>query len=109
MMKSIPLALELFPNGTVLGCDSILYIGLLFYPEASSNFNPVLCPGEMITLNGTVYDESHPSGTEFLPKASYFGCDSIIQIDLSFYPEAIGTLMDTLPTGREHYYEWDRI
>jgi hypothetical protein len=94
-----PTGVELFPKSSVLGCDSTLNIELLFYPEAVSIINPVLCPGESISINGTVYDENYPSGKTVLPDSSYLGCDSLVQINLSFYPEAIEIISDTLPAG----------
>ena len=45
--------------------------------------------GFFITVNGTVYDETNPSGIETL--ASVGGCDSIVFIDITFYPESFGS------------------
>ncbi|HEY3387831.1 MAG TPA: gliding motility-associated C-terminal domain-containing protein, partial [Saprospiraceae bacterium] len=94
-----PSGTALFPNGSALGCDSILNIELNFNPHATSSLDLILCNDETIIVNGTIYDISHPSGIEVLPDASYLGCDSSIHINLGFYPEAVGYITDTLTAG----------
>ncbi len=70
------------------GCDSIIEVRLEFYPPATSRLEQVLCQGESFSYNGVVYDASNPSGIEVLPGASANGCDSIVQVQLSFWEEA---------------------
>ncbi|MEZ4933890.1 MAG: hypothetical protein R2788_17425 [Saprospiraceae bacterium] len=60
---------------------TILYIS----ESVESIFNPVYCPGESIAINGTLYDESNPMGTETFIGGSATGCDSIVNIDLVYY------------------------
>ncbi len=64
------------------GClfsESINVLVLDFY----STIDTTLCEGESIVVNGTVYDEGNPSGTEIFP-SSNASCDSVVQIMLSF-------------------------
>ncbi|MCB0626635.1 MAG: hypothetical protein KDC43_22645, partial [Saprospiraceae bacterium] len=63
------------------GCDSTVLINLSFNPDVQVDLSPVLCPGESITVNGTVYDQDNPAGVEVLPTAA--GCDSIIFIQIN--------------------------
>ncbi|RMG77298.1 MAG: gliding motility-associated C-terminal domain-containing protein, partial [Bacteroidetes bacterium] len=85
-----PTGTETFPNGAANGCDSIVHIDLSFYPPAENIIAPTLCPGESILINGTVYDETNPTGFEILPGQSQHGCDSIISVNLKFHPPAEG-------------------
>ncbi|RMF27341.1 MAG: hypothetical protein D6765_07695, partial [Bacteroidetes bacterium] len=39
---------------------------------------------DSLLVNGTVYDETNPSGVEVIPKGAANGCDSIIRVDLQF-------------------------
>lgn len=64
--------------------------------------DPVLCPGETLTVNGTIYGEppAYPSaGLEIISNATSCGEDSIVTVVLSFYPEAIGILDTILCAG----------
>ena len=46
--------------------------------------NSQLCFGNQIIVNGTVYNESNPSGTEIILGGGVNGCDSTIIVNLSF-------------------------
>ncbi|MCB9297384.1 MAG: gliding motility-associated C-terminal domain-containing protein [Lewinellaceae bacterium] len=94
-----PAGTEVFPNGSVQGCDSIVNVSLRFFPEAVSEITTVLCPGGSLEVNGTVYDAANPAGTEVFPNGSAQGCDSIVNVSLSFFPEAVGQLSPVLCTG----------
>lgn len=82
---------------TIHGCDSTLYVFVSFYPEIMTEISPTFCPGESLTINGTIYDENNPMGTEILTTSS--GCDSIIDIDLSYYAIITTELTPTLCPG----------
>ncbi|MEZ4933893.1 MAG: hypothetical protein R2788_17440 [Saprospiraceae bacterium] len=97
--SSNPSGSETFPNGSVLGCDSIVNIALAFFNDATSLINDQLCTGSSITVNGTVYDETNPTGTEIIMGGSANGCDSTITIDLSFTDEVFETVDPTLCPG----------
>ncbi len=97
---SNPTGTEIFPGGTVFGCDSVVNIQLSFLLPAESEILQTLCKGEWIVVNGTVYDEAHTSGIVVMANASVLGCDSTIKVSLSYYPEALGYVMDTLDIGK---------
>ncbi|MEY3368871.1 MAG: hypothetical protein RI973_2026, partial [Bacteroidota bacterium] len=97
--EDIPSGTELFPGGSYLGCDSVVNVSLSFYPVALFSLEQTYCEGESLVVNGTVYDENHPSGVEILPGASANGCDSTIIVDLSFNADATQSLVQTLCQG----------
>jgi gliding motility-associated-like protein len=97
--ESNPSGSETFPGGSYLGCDSTLNVNLSFYPLAVFDLNEMLCTGGSITVNGTVYDEANPSGTEILQNASVNGCDSIINVSLSFASQVVNNLDSVLCPG----------
>jgi gliding motility-associated-like protein len=94
-----PSGTEMLPNASIHGCDSTVVINLKFGQEVIVNYDPIVCPGESIFINGTLYFIGKTTGTETIPGGSYQGCDSIINVNLSFYPDAVGTLNLTLPSG----------
>ncbi len=100
---------EVFPNAAANGCDSIVYVALELLPESNSNFEMTFCPGESILINGTVYDENKPIGTETFPGEASNGCDSILQINLEYiYPDLQDTIRAIICQG-ESYPIWDTV
>ncbi|MEZ4983782.1 MAG: SprB repeat-containing protein [Saprospiraceae bacterium] len=77
------------------GCDSLVNVSLLYAPPAEGSFSSTLCAGASITIGGTFFDENNPSGTILLAGASSNGCDSLVQVLLSFIPNSLYSL-DTL-------------
>jgi gliding motility-associated-like protein len=73
-------------------------INLAFYPAAVGNITEILQMGGSIVVNGTVYNEQNPSGTELFVGGSYKGCDSTVVINLGFEGEdALGIVDVTSP------------
>lgn len=87
---------ELFENGSLAGCDSTVLVSLSFYDEIIVSLNNTLCNNESITVNGTVYNQTNPSGTEFMPNGSFYGCDSTVNINLSFIPAPVSNFTSTI-------------
>lgn len=54
-----------------------------------------LCAYDSIIVNNTVYDIGQPNGTEVIANGSVDGSDSIIVVDLQFYPVSLGQYRDT--------------
>lgn len=78
------------------GCDSMLNVSLSFIPAGQSTLDTTVCEGGTVLFNGTVYDLNNTSGTERLIGQSASGCDSIVEVNLSFFPLAEGTLDTTI-------------
>lgn len=77
-----PVGVEKFTTKT--GCDSILYIDMLFHDTSFHKIELTYCKGSgfSIEINGTIYNEQNPYGLEILQ--SKLGCDSTIFIKLNF-------------------------
>ncbi len=69
------------------------------YPTGENYINPTLCSGQSIVIEGVVYNENVSSGTELLSGVAANGCDSIIYIDLDFYPEIITIIESPVCNG----------
>ncbi|NUO00239.1 MAG: gliding motility-associated C-terminal domain-containing protein [Saprospiraceae bacterium] len=96
-----PAGTEIIVGGSVNGCDSSIVVALQFVAPVTENLTLGLCNSEFIVVNGTVYDQSNPSGTELIPGGSVNGCDSTIVVALSFFPEPTTTLNPTLCIGEQ--------
>ncbi|MBK7409230.1 MAG: gliding motility-associated C-terminal domain-containing protein [Saprospirales bacterium] len=94
-----PSGMEVFPGGSFTGCDSILEVSLSFAPNSFFEYGTILCPGESVVINGATYDQSNPAGTEVLSGGNYLGCDSTINVSLSFFPPAMGSINPILCEG----------
>ncbi|MEO5907386.1 MAG: hypothetical protein ABIQ11_11710, partial [Saprospiraceae bacterium] len=72
-------------------CDSIVSILLIYLPHSAGNELYTGCEGDgySVIVNGSIYDESDPTGTEVLVGSN--GCDSVVTIDLTFLPQSTGT------------------
>ncbi len=64
-------------------CDSLAQVHLTVLP-AGSTIDTTLCPGESVTVDGTVYAEE---GTYTRVLKNIAGCDSVVTINLKTIPE----------------------
>jgi Esterase-like activity of phytase/Secretion system C-terminal sorting domain len=87
-----------------VGCKAIDSIFVNINPASVFNLSQTLCPGSSLTVNGTVYDESNPTGTEILQGANVNGCDSVINVQLAFYPVATGAISASICQGETYAY-----
>lgn len=70
-------------GGSSLGCDSIIYIDLTFNDAITETLTGVYCEGEEIVINGETFDINNTSAMQDL--MSINGCDSILDINLTFF------------------------
>ena len=77
-----PSGIEFFPREN--SCDSIVMVNLIFEEELTGeeNYEGCLGDGFSVEVNGVIYNENNPSGSETLTSAD--GCDSTVTIDLIF-------------------------
>ena len=73
-----------------------MIVDLNFLDEKIFTFDPTLCFGEEVTINGNIYNQANPSGSEFLADASIDGCDSTVMVSLSFHPQNIENINSVL-------------
>lgn len=76
------------PSGTTnltsnSGCDSVVVVNLGFL-DNSALIDDALCSDDQLVINGEVFDINNPMGTVTIAGAGVNGCDSIINVDLSF-------------------------
>ncbi|HMP25173.1 MAG TPA: gliding motility-associated C-terminal domain-containing protein, partial [Saprospiraceae bacterium] len=83
---------EVLSGASVNGCDSIVNITLNYIFPSTRVLDTLLCFGESLQVNGVRYDASNPTGTEVIMGGSANGCDSIIQVNLRFAPEIVGSI-----------------
>ena len=93
-----PTGFETIPNGSITGCDSLIDVQLTFVTAVTNPIDSTLCPGDSILVNGVSYNENNPTGIDTIINGSFLGCDSIIQVDLSFFAPVITTIDSTLCT-----------
>ncbi|MCO6489898.1 MAG: T9SS type B sorting domain-containing protein, partial [Phaeodactylibacter sp.] len=90
--ESRPSGIEVIPGGAANGCDSVISVSLSFLEVAMESINSTLCPGEFILVNGRRYDEGNPAGTEVIADGGVNGCDSIVQVALTYAEGVLGFL-----------------
>jgi gliding motility-associated-like protein len=77
------------------GCEKMITIALTFLQDADNDIVESLCNDESIMVNNVVYDQDNPIGQEIIENAAANGCDSIVNIDLSFEQEfVLETMID---------------
>lgn len=83
----------------VNGCDSIVTIDLTFLPQTTAviEYEGCVNDGYSINVNGTIYDQTNPQGTEILAASN--GCDSVVTILLNFEDGTTGAYNHTGCTG----------
>jgi hypothetical protein len=89
--------LAILPGQARSGCDSLVRVELSFVDSIQVDYRPQLCFGEIIEINGRMYGPNNPRGREVFTARG--GCDSIVIVNLDFYPENRSFLIDTLCAG----------
>jgi len=64
-------------------CDSVLELNIDFLPEQNIQLDTTLCSGTKFSYGQVVLDSA---GQFIFTNKNWAGCDSVVQIDLSFYP-----------------------
>jgi len=84
-----------------IGCADTLVLQdtIVVQPAVRDTLTETLCPGENLTLNGTVYDAGNPMGADTLTAAAVTGCDSIVVVMIDFFPVDTNFIVQTLCTG----------
>lgn len=89
------------PDDTyTISIDSFTSEGCLFKSNSFISFstsssvkkslNPVLCKGESFVLGSDTYSASNPSGITKLFAVPGTGCDTLVTVNLTFFPDATG-------------------
>ncbi|HLF62507.1 MAG TPA: gliding motility-associated C-terminal domain-containing protein [Saprospiraceae bacterium] len=81
----------------IMGCGAdTAFTEVFVYPLATDTIT-VICLGDSIVVNGTIYDETNWFGEELLVGAAQTGCDSLVVINLDFHFPIIGRILSTIP------------
>ncbi|MBK8701193.1 MAG: T9SS type A sorting domain-containing protein [Saprospiraceae bacterium] len=79
-------------------CDSTIHFSLTVLPSSQINLESTLCFGEDITVGGNSFSESGQF-TVVLPNQA--GCDSIVSLNLTVFPEVEQDLQQAICQGDE--------
>lgn len=79
------------------GCDSLLFINLIFENRDTIKIDSTLCEDDFLMVNGIRFDESNPNGFEIFETGS---CDSLVLVQLDFKPNSIFNLFEKLCIGQ---------
>src|SRR5688500_9327003 len=79
-------------GGAANGCDSILFITINEMLNDTTTVTYIGCEGDGFSeiVNGVLYDEINPTGTEVVTGSD--GCDSVIVINLLFQPNSFSLI-----------------
>lgn len=84
------------------GCQATIHLYLYKKPTASATLNVSLCEGEPYILNGLEY---YSNGTYYQHLSSQNGCDSLLTLNLSYYPNPNTVIHQTACDS----YSWNGI
>ncbi len=96
------------PDATAEGCDSVVRVRLQFFPAVTGVLDTTICPGDTLVYFNGIFHGNRTTGLVALPFPSVGGCDSAIQVNLSFFP-AVPTIIDTTICAGDTYRFGDRI
>ena len=87
--ENTPTGTEVMTNSN--GCDSTVTIDLIYNNNLTGTESYTGCVGDgySVLVNGNIYDETTPTGTEVLFNTN--GCDSTVTIDLVYNNNTLGT------------------
>ena len=77
-------------------CDSTVTINLTGLTALVGSVTDTICNEGSVTVNGTVYDQATPSGTEVFANIGADNCDSTVTVNLHVLPAITGTVNTTI-------------
>ena len=80
-----------FAYETMEGCDSTVFVEVVFTNEKRTFLNQTICSGETYNFNGRILSNS---GTFLDQQTSVAGCDSVVELTLTILPP-LSTTIDT--------------
>ena len=79
-----------------INCDSIVTLKLTILDYARGDFFAKICTKDTIAVNGKKYYFSNPTGRDTIPRANLSLCDSILNVQITFFPPAVKTINPTI-------------
>ena len=80
-----PRGTQKLPIKSYRNCDTFLTVNLTFNPISTGSFRDTICSSKNIVIGNRTFDINNPSGSILLPSSNSNGCDSTLQVDISFY------------------------
>ncbi len=84
-----PIGTEIIPGGAASGGDSIIEVRLVFLKPSLTRLDSSLCVGDTLWVNGVPYHAGFYLDKQVIEGGAANGCDSVIEIDLKFFPRPI--------------------
>ena len=84
---------------SVQGCDSIFVLNMYLLESPSSVYEETLCADEFVNIGGERFDINNPTGSATLTSA--IGCDSIVNVDLTYITSTEVSINSILCEGEE--------
>lgn len=97
-----PSGIVFLPGAAADGGDSAIVVELLFRQPVEVTLNQNICTGDTLWVNGTAYHANFYIGEEIVDNGAANGCDSIIHVQLGFYPN-VGELKTRICEGDTLY------
>ncbi|MCS7035194.1 MAG: gliding motility-associated C-terminal domain-containing protein [Saprospiraceae bacterium] len=94
-----PTGTEIIPGGAANGADSIIEVRLVFLKPALTRIEGNYCVGDTVRVNGVPYHAGFFVGKEVIERGAANGCDSIIEVNLKFFPKPIVDIVRPLCDG----------
>ena len=83
----------------IFGCDSVFTLYLKVLPIYHQELNVSICYNEQYVFNGETLNES---GIYFADLSTINGCDSIIMLNLTVYPDKSDSITDEICLGFDY-------
>lgn len=90
------------------GCE-ILDTVVVSTISAKRDIATTVCANESIVVSGQVFDKDNPSGSVIIPNAHPSGCDSILTVNLSFYPLSGIQFAETICDGDSYLFDAQQL
>ncbi|MEO0732043.1 MAG: gliding motility-associated C-terminal domain-containing protein [Bacteroidota bacterium] len=87
------------PLPTANGCDSTVAVSVSFFAPARSTLDTTICREDTLVYFGELFHAQRTSAAVVLSGVTPNGCDSVVVVNLSFFPAAVGTVDTTLCIG----------
>ena len=81
------------------GCDSIVEVEVRILAGPRTQLDTSICPGEFLEIEGEIFDAERTEGVIAFRGESSLGCDSFVELRLSFFEETIGSLDTSMCPG----------
>lgn len=89
----------MFRNTIITGLFSLFFAVALHAQPGHYFYRDTFCENQTVLVVSQFFDKTHPSGIVTLPGAASGGIDSVIHVDLTFFPVMEVTLNQTLCEG----------